>query len=89
MKKYNQHFQSLYNCTNIRVRIGSQLSEHALINKGVRRGYPRSCVLFNMHMDHIVKKWQETSPKRIKVDLFADNQAVLAKTEDDMQRAVY
>lgn len=45
----------------------------------------------------MVKKWQKTNPKGIKLDneqkittvLLVDDQAVLAETEDDMQRAIY
>ena len=48
-------------------------------------------------MDHMVKEWQKMNPKGIKTDrrqeistvLFADDQAVLAETEDDLQRSMY
>ncbi|CAG7824607.1 unnamed protein product, partial [Allacma fusca] len=50
-----------------------------------------------MYMDHMVKEWQKMKPKGIKTDrrqeistvLFADDQAVLAETEDDLQRSMY
>ncbi len=95
--KIRRVIQSIYNNTKIQIRIGSKLSEHAEINRGVRQGCPLSCVLFNMYMDHMVKEWQKKDPKGIQMDqqqeistvLFADDQAVLAETEDDLQRAMY
>ena len=50
-----------------------------------------------MYIDHMIKEWLKSDPKGMRMDrqqeintvLFADGQAVLAVTEDDLQRAIF
>jgi len=65
------------------------------INKGVRQGCPLSPTLFNIYLDHIITKWQKQDITGIKLKknqqpstlLFADDQVVIADTEDNPQKA--
>ena len=48
-----------------------------------------SIVLFNFSIDQILREWYTTQPKGIEIEVgVADNQVVMAGTEDVLQRAV-
>lgn len=96
-KNLIQALKAMYSGTKIQVRLENETSECAQINGGVRQGCPASCVLFNIYIDEIMRKWYETNPKGVKLDqerhleavLFADDLAILAEDEDNLQRALY
>jgi hypothetical protein len=89
--------RTLYSDTEICVRLENKASDYTKVNQGVRQGCPASCVLFNIYMDQILKEWYKTQPKGVKIEgtkrmetvLFADDQVIMAETEDELQRAVY
>lgn len=66
-------------------------------NQGVRQGCSISPTLFNIYIDNIVKKWKMDvnpgieigSDKALNVLLFADDLAIIERTEENLQRAVY
>ena len=89
--------KNIYKETKVRVRIGNKLSQHATIKRGICQGCPLSCMLFNTRMDHMIIERQKTDLKGIRMHkqqgvntvLFADDQAVLAETENHQQRAIF
>ena len=58
---------------------------------------PFSPTLFNIHLDEIITKWQNQDITGIKLSknqqlstlLFADNQVIIADTDDNLQKAAY
>ena len=73
------------------------LSKSVEINKGVRQGCPLSPTLFNVCLDEIITKWQKRDITGIKLSknqqlstvLFADDQVIIADTEDNLQKAAH
>jgi hypothetical protein len=68
------------------------------INKGVRQGCPLSPTLFNIYLDEIIIiKWQKQDITGMKLSktqhlstlLFADDQVIIADTEDNLQNAAH
>jgi hypothetical protein len=66
------------------------------INKGVCQRCPLLPVLFNIYIDKVIKEWQHMIKQNVMMKnlilntiLFVDDQVIVARTEDDMQRAVY
>jgi len=67
------------------------------INKRVRQGCPLSPALFNIYLDEIITKWQIQDITGIKLSnyrqlstlLFADDQVIIANTEDNLQKAAH
>jgi hypothetical protein len=72
-----------------------KLSKLVEINKGVRQGCPLSPTLFIVYLDEIITKWQKQDIAGIKLSknqhlstlLFADDQVIIADTEDNLQNA--
>jgi len=87
----------IYTQYKILVKFNSELSKLAEINKGVHQGCPLSPVLFNIHLDEIITKWQKEDIKGIPLPknqtlftlLYADDQVIICNTKDNLQKAVY
>jgi hypothetical protein len=67
-----------------------------VITQGVRQGYPLSPVLFNLYLDEVIRVWFQKLKlskyfKKLIFNtlLFADDQLIIADTEDNLQRVVY
>jgi retron-type reverse transcriptase len=77
---------------NKKVKINNQLSEEHPINHGVRQGCPLSPTLFNIYMNEIIVKWKTIYTKGITLStstkintlLFADDQVIIADSEDNL-----
>ena len=90
--------RDIYKRTKIRIKIGNSLDpEYTEVSRGVRQGCPASCILFNIYMDGIIREWYKTNPqgiqlneeKKIETILFADDQVIISKNENELQRSVY
>jgi transcription initiation factor TFIIIB Brf1 subunit/transcription initiation factor TFIIB len=79
------------------IKFNNNLSKPAEINKGVRQGCPLSPTLFNIYLGELITKWQKTGPSRkqnlkkrqLSTLLFADDQVIIADTEDNLQKAAH
>jgi retron-type reverse transcriptase len=87
----------IYTQNKILIKFNNKLSKPKEINKGVRQGCPLSPTLFNIYLDELITKWQKQRITGIKLSknwqlstlLFADDQVIIAKTEDDLQKAAH
>jgi retron-type reverse transcriptase len=66
------------------------------INKVVRQGYPLSLILFNIYIDKVMKDWLQVIKQNmlakdfaLNTVLFADDQVIMASTDDGLRRAAY
>ena len=65
------------------------------INKAVKQGCGLSPTLFNLYINQLIREWKSTiitgfkicNNKILKTMLYADDQMILAKTEDELQIA--
>jgi hypothetical protein len=81
----------------IMIKFYNKTSKLVKINKGVRQGCALSPTLFNIYLDEIITKLQKQEISRIKLSknqhlstlLFADDQVIIADTEDNLQQAAY
>jgi len=87
----------IYTQNKILIKFNNKLSKPVEINKGVGQGCPLSPALFNIYSDKIIIKWQNQNITRIKLSknqqlselLFADDQVIIADTEDNLQKAAH
>jgi len=87
----------IYTQNKILIKFKHKLSKPVEINKGVCQGCPFSSTLFNTHLDEIIIKWQNQDLTGIKLSknqqlsklLFADDLAIIADTEDNLQKAAH
>ena len=87
----------IYTQNKILIKLNDKLSKPVENNKGVRQGCRLSPTQFNIHLDEIITKWQKQDITRIKLSknrqlsmlLFADNQVIIADTEDNLQKAAH
>jgi len=85
----------IYTQNKILIKFNNKLSKPVEINKGVRQGCPLSPTLFNIYLDEIIATWQNQDITGIKLSknqqlstlLFADDQVIIADTEDNQQKA--
>ena len=88
--------QSLYENNKIVVEITNSKYQSSEINNGVRQGCPLSPALFNVFIDEIVEQWKlqlrynfKMNNTNIDTILFADDQVIIANSEDKLQYATY
>jgi hypothetical protein len=87
----------IYKCSLIAVRLQAETSEWKTINGGVRHGCSLSPLLFIIYINKIIQKWKVTRHGNIPINrnanintmLFADDQILLTKSEDDLQYSVH
>jgi len=83
----------IYRNTKIRIKFNDGISELIHINKGVRRGCGLSPVLFNIYINEIIQEFKTVIKKDIQLNnrklvnaiLYADDQILMATSEDDIQ----
>ena len=87
----------IYTQNKILIKFNDKLSIMAGLNKGVHQVCPLSPTLFNIYLDEIITKWQKQDITGIKLSknqqlstlLFADDQIIMADTEDNLQKAAH
>ena len=83
----------IYRNTKIRIKFNDGISEPKHINKGVRQGCGLSPVLFNIYINKIIQEFKTVIKKGIQLNnrklvntiLYADDQILMATSEDDLQ----
>ena len=85
--------KSLYDNAESRIKIGTLLSRHFRITKGLRQGCNMSPLLFNIYLDTALKNWRRKCSgmgipinEKILFTLhYADDQIVLAQDSEDAE----
>ena len=83
----------IYRNTKNRIKFNDGISEPVDINKCVRQGCGLSPVLFNIHINKITQEFKTVIKKGIQLNnrklvntiLYADDQILIATSEDDLQ----
>jgi len=87
----------IYRNTKFRIKFNDGISEPIHINKGVRQGCGLSPVLFNIYINKIIQEFkiviktviQLNNRKLVNTVLYADDQILIATSEDDLQTMAY
>jgi hypothetical protein len=87
----------IYRNTKVRMKFIGGISEPIHINKRVRQGCGVSPALFNIYINAIVQEFktviktgiQLNNGKLVNTILYADDQILMAKSEDDLQTMAY
>ena len=87
----------IYRNTKVRIKFNGGISEPIHINKGVRQGCGLSPVLFNIYINKIIQEFKTVVKKGIQLNnrklvntiLYADDQILMATSEDDLQTMAY
>jgi hypothetical protein len=87
----------IYRSTNDRIKFNDDISEPIDINKGVRQGCGLSPGLFNMYINKIAQECktvikkviQSNNRKSVNTILYADDQILIATSEDELQKMAY
>ena len=83
----------IYTQNKILIKINNKLSKPVEINKGVRQGCPLSPTLFSIrrHNNQMTKKditgTKLSKNQQLSTLQFADDQVIIADTEDNLQKA--
>jgi len=87
----------IYRNMKVRIKFNDGISEPIYINKGVRQGCGLSPVLFNLYINKIVQEFKIVIKKGIQLNnrklvntiLYAGDQILMAKSEDELQTMAY
>ena len=87
----------IYRNTKVRIKFNDGISEPIYINKGVRQGCGLSPILFNIYINKIIQEFKIVIKKGIQLNnrklvntvLYADDQILMATSEDELQTVAY
>jgi hypothetical protein len=87
----------IYTQNKILIKFNNKISKPVEINKGVCQSCPLSPTLFNIYLDEIITKQQKqyltgsklSKNQQLSTSLFADDQVIIADTEDNLQKAAH
>jgi len=87
----------IYRNTKVRIKFNDGISKPIHINKGVRQGCGVSPVLFNLYINKIIQEFkigikkgiQLNNRKLVNIILYADDQTLMATSEDNLQTMTY
>jgi len=87
----------IYRNTKVRIKFNDGISEPIHINKRVRQGWGLSLVLFNTYINKIIQEFKTEIKKSIHLNnrklvntiLYADDQILMATSEEDLQTMAY
>ena len=82
-----------YRNTKVRIKFNNGRAERIYLNKGVRKGCELSQVLFNIYVNKIIREFKMVIKKDIQLNkrelvntiLYADDQILMATSEDELQ----
>ena len=84
---------NLYMGQSVRIRVEGDMTEPGKIGRGVRQGCPLSPLLFNIYIEELIREALGNLKEGVKVGgilvpalRFADDQAMLANKERDLQK---
>ena len=86
-----------YRNTKVIIKFNDGISEQILINKGVRQGRGLSPLLFNIYINKIIQEFKRLKKKSIELNnrklvksiLYADDQILIARSEDELQTMAF
>jgi len=87
----------IYRNMKVRIKFNDRISEPIHMNKGVRQGCGLSPVLFNIYINKIIQDFKRVIKKGIQLNnrklmntiLYADDQILIATSEDELQAMAY
>jgi len=87
----------IYRNMKVRIKFNDGISEPIHINKGVREGCGLLSVLFNIYINKITQEFKRVMKKGIQLNnrklvntiLYADDQILIATSEDELQTMAY
>jgi len=87
----------IYRNTKVRIKFNDNISEPKHINTRVRQGCGLSLVLFNIYINKILQEFKRVMKKSVQLNnrklgktiLYADDQILIARSEDELQTLVY
>jgi len=87
----------IYRNTKVRIKFNDGISEPVYINRRVRQGCGLSPVLFNIYINKTIREFKIVIKKGIQLNnrklvntiLYADDQILLATSEDELQTMAY
>jgi len=87
----------IYRNTKVRIKFNDGISEPIHINKGVGQGYGLPPVLFNIYINKIIQEFKivikkgipPNNMKLVNTILYADDQILMATSEDELQTMAY
>ena len=84
---------NLYRGQRISIKVGKEETEEVEISRGVRQGCPMSPILFNIYLEdmiieHLEGRGVHIGGRSIRCIRFADDMALLAEDEEDLQGMV-
>jgi hypothetical protein len=94
--QFQKAIQSLYKNSKVCIKYyDGQLSDPINTNKGVKQGWGLSPDLFNIYINKIIKEWKQivnngiqlSNKNKIQTILYADDQIIITKSEDELQIA--
>ena len=85
--------EDFYNKTKCAIKVNGKITSFFNYGKGVRQGFPLSCLLFNLYVNDTIRILNRASdsPRQLSENdptnalMYADDLIVLAKSQEELQ----